>query len=201
MLDEVLLNWQPYTLKEDNLPCLITYEKHTGGSHLSITLIASLFLQGSKILFFSAYPMAKDNFLNQVEENNSNVALVDSVDDLEEAINKDAIIIESGNANLFLSAIKILPDLNERVIFIKNIEIFNEEIFNICFIFDKIIISGDVDACNFRERIPNKKFNTIIAFNQPETPIDIKVPKLERWASYLSDQEKSGILTIKSEQV
>ena len=73
MLDKLLLNWQPYKITENNLPVFITYGKNMGGSHLSIVLIADLFLQGSKILFLSAYPMARDNFLNQVGENNSKI--------------------------------------------------------------------------------------------------------------------------------
>ncbi|MFA6515145.1 MAG: hypothetical protein WCT42_02685 [Candidatus Paceibacterota bacterium] len=200
MLDKVLLNWEPYTLKEDNLPCLITYGKHMGGSHLSIVLIANLFLQGSKILFLTAYPMARDNFLNQIEEDTSRVAFVDSLESLEESLDKDAIIIESGNATLFLNAIKLIPDLDERVIFVKNIEIFNEEIFNTCLENQKVILSGDIDECNFKNNISIEKFYTIIAFNQPETPIRIEIPKLEMWSSYLKNDKQSGILTLHDEQ-
>lgn len=199
MLDEILLNWKPYTLKEDGLPCLITYGKHMGGSHLSIVLIANLFLQGSKVLFFTAYPMARDNFLNQVGINTPGIAIVDSLESLEEAKNAQAIILESGNATLFLNTIKTLTDLDERIIFVKNIDIFNEEIFNICLKNEKIIISGDIDECNFKNNISMEKFNTIIAFNQPEIPIKIEIPKLERWTSYLISNKEEGILTIKNE--
>lgn len=199
MLDEILLNWKPYTLKEEGLPCLITYDKHMGGSHLSIVLIANLFLQGSKVLFFTAYPMAKDNFLNQIGIDTPGVAIVDSLESLEEAKNAQAIIIESGNATLFLNAMKTLTDLDERTLFIKNIEIFNEEIFDTCLKQNNVIISGDIDECTFKDKIPNHNFKTIIAFNQPEISLDIKVPKLERWSSYLISEKEEGILTIKNE--
>jgi len=199
MLDEILLNWEPFILKKGELPCLVTYKKHMGGSHLSIVLIANLFLQGSKILFLTAYPMAKDNFLNQINQDSSKILEVSSIEDLENAEKSQAIIIESGNATLFLNAIKSLPDINERVVFIKNIEIFNEEIFDICFNHEKVIISGDIDDCTFRDKIPDNKFKTVIAFNQPEIAIKIKVPKLERWASYLLNDTKDGIITIKNE--
>lgn len=196
MLDKILLNWQPYNIQENNLPALVTYDKNMGGSHLSIVLIADLFLKGSKILFLTAYPMAHDNFLNQIDGNNSNVAFVDSIEGLEESLNSQAIIIESGNATLFLNAIKIIPDLKERVIFIKNIEIFSEEVYDACTGFEKIIMSGNIDECNFKDKIPNHTFKTIIAFNQPKTPINIKVPTLERWSSFLWTESRNGILTI-----
>lgn len=196
MLDKILLNWQPYNITGNDLPTLVTYDKHMGGSHLSIVLIADLFLKGSKILFLTAYPMAKDNFINQIGENNLNVSFVDSTEGLEESINSQAIIIESGNATLFLNAIKNLPDLDERIIFIKNIEIFSEEVYDACIGFEKLIISGNIDECNFNEKIPNHTFKTLIAFNQPKTDIHIQVPPLEKWSSYLSTESKNGILTI-----
>jgi hypothetical protein len=171
-----------------------------GGSHLSIVLIAHMFLQGSKILFLTAYPMARDNFLNQIEEDTSRVAFVDSLESLEESLDKDAITIESGNATLFLSAMKLIPDLDERIIFVKNIEIFDEEIFKTCLMYEKVIISGDIDECNFKDNISIKKFNTIITFNQPKTQIGIEVPKLEIWASYLKNDKQSGIITLHDEQ-
>ncbi len=198
MLDKLLLNWQPYKITENNLPALITYGKNMGGSHLSIVLIADLFLQGSKILFLSAYPMAKDNFLNQVGENNSNVKFVDSIEELEGAENTQAIIIESGNATLFLKAIEILPDLDERIIFIKNIEIFDTQVYEECFKSEKIIISGDIDGCVFKDKIQPEQFNTLIAFNQPQTPIGIEVPKLEKWDGYLSSKDQNGIITVEN---
>jgi hypothetical protein len=198
MLDKILLNWQPYKITENDLPVLITYAKHMGGSHLSIVLIADLFLRGSKIIFLTAYPMAKDNFLNQVGINNPNIIFVDSVEGLEEAANTQAIIIESGNATLFLNAIKNLPDLNERIIFIKNIEIFSEEVYDACIKSKKLIISGDIDECDFKDKIPNQQFKTIIAFNQTTTKINIEIPKLEKWDSFLSSENQNGILTLEN---
>lgn len=198
MLDKLLLNWQPYKITESALPAFITYGKNMGGSHLSIVLIADLFLQGSKILFLSAYPMAKDNFLNQVGENNPNIKFVDSTEELEDAVNAQAIIIESGNATLFLKAIETLPDIDERVIFIKNVEIFNDQVFGACFKSEKIIISGDIDGCVFKDKIQPEQFKTLIAFNQPQTPIGIEVPKLEKWHGYLSSKDQNGIISVEN---
>jgi len=196
MLDQILLNWKPYILSEDKLPCLITYGKNMGGSHLSITLISQLFTQGSKILFMTAYPMAKDNFLNQIGQNPDKIIYMSSIDELENSPDTQVIIIESGNAILFQKALDLLPDINERVIFIKNIEIFNEEIFDACIKHEKVIISGNIDECNFKNKFIETTFKTIIAFNQPESLISIEVPKLEKWSSFLTDQDQNGILTI-----
>ena len=63
MADTISLNNEVYHIGEDGLPCLIHYAPKTGGSYFSVAMVADLFLRGSKILFLTAYPMAKDNFL------------------------------------------------------------------------------------------------------------------------------------------
>ncbi len=198
MAERLILNNEPYVLSENDLPCLVTYGEHMGGSHLSIVLIASLFLSGSKILFLTAYPMARENFLEQIGQT-SNVAFVDSISDLEKAFGAQAIILKSGDELLFLEAVKVIPDLNERVVLVKNMEVFSEAVLDISLTFEKVILSGNIDACIAKEKIAKKNFKTLIAFNQPEIEIPLTVPTLEKYASLLSSNTENGILAVKKE--
>jgi len=78
MADKILLNNEVYHIGEDGLPCLIHYAPKAGGSHFSVTMVADLFLSGSKILFLTAYPMAKDNFFQQIKGHHSDILNVSS---------------------------------------------------------------------------------------------------------------------------
>jgi hypothetical protein len=196
MSEKLVLNNEPYMISESDLPCLVTYGEHMGGSHLSITLVVNLFLSGSKILFLTAYPMARENFLEQIGQT-SGVAFVDSISDLEKAFGAQAIILKSGDEALFLEAVKIIPDLSERVILIKNMEVFSDAVLDISLTFEKVILSGNIDTCVAKERIAKKNFKTMIAFNQPKADILITVPPLEKYTGFLSSGTKEGVLTVK----
>ncbi len=199
MADKIFLNKQTLNFTEDDLPCLITYADKTGGSHFSITLVVNLFLNGSKVLFLTAYPMAKDNFLQQVGKDHSKVTFVTSVEELEKAKNNQVIILESGNELLFNEAIKILPDLKERVILIKNMEVFSKAVFDICLNMEKVILSGNIDMCADKERLSKKDFRTIIAFTKPEISLPIEVPVLEKYTGFLLGSGKIGVVAVQKD--
>ncbi len=196
MSEKLVLNNEPYIISENDLPCLVTYGEHMGGSHLSITLVANLFLSGSKILFLTAYPMARENFLAQIGQT-SDVTFVDSISELEKSLNAQAIVLKSGDEALFLEAINIIPDISERVVLIKNMEMFSEAILDISLAFEKVIMSGNIDTCVAKEKITKKNFKTLIAFNQPEIEIPLTVPALEKYAGFLLSDTKGGVLTVK----
>ena len=199
MKNKILFNEELYNFKESDLPCLINYTEKTGGSYFTITMIIDLFLQGSKILFLTAYPMAKDNFLEQIGEDHSKIAIITSVDELEKVKNTQVIILESGNEALFNEVVKIIQDLNERVVLIKNIEVFSSTVFDVCLEMKKVVLSGNIDACVDKERIIKKDFKTIITFSKPEISLHIEVPVLEKYTGYLSGNNKNGIVNIQKD--
>jgi hypothetical protein len=196
MADKILLNSELYNFSEQDLPCLVTYAPKTGGSHFTITMVVDLFLQGSKVLFLTAYPMAKENFLEQIGEDHSKIVFLNSIDDLEKAKDFQVIILESGNENLFLEVVKVLPDLKDRVVLIKNMEVFSEKVFDICTNLEKVILSGDIDTTFDKERISKKDFQTIIAFSKPEINLPIEIPTLEKYVGYLSSKDIKGLVNI-----
>ena len=159
-------------------------------------MVADLFLNGSKILFFTAYPMAKDNFLEQVKGNESKINYVTDEDKID--INAQAIIIESGNEKLFLESLNKIKDIEERVVFIKNIEVFSDIVFDSCLKLSKIIFSGDIDKCSasIQKNLLNKKYETIIVFSKPQIPFKFDVPILEKYTGYLWNNEKKGFVQV-----
>jgi hypothetical protein len=198
MADQILINNTIYRVRENDLPCLITYVEKTGGSHFSVSMIVDLFLQDQKILFLSAYPMAKDNFLEQIKGQEKNVIFVNKEKKLN-ATNQ-VIILESGNEKLFLQALKKLSDIDERIILIKNIEVFSQNVFDACLNNKKIILSGDIDKCVAKKQIASKKFNTIVVFTKPKINLGITVPNLRKYIGYWYSQKIIGQAKIKFNQ-
>jgi hypothetical protein len=192
MTHTILLNNQAHYFSKADLPCLVHYLPKAGGSLYSVTLIINMFLSSSKILFLTAFPMAKDNFFNQLKGQESNISYITEEDQLDH--NSQAIIIESGNEKLFLSALKKLRDISERIIFVKNIEQFGQEFFRMVLNFEKIILSGNLNKCISKNQISNKNFKTNIYFNKPEISLNFNLPKLERYTGYLYSQSQEGII-------
>ncbi|PIR46627.1 MAG: hypothetical protein COV07_03085 [Candidatus Vogelbacteria bacterium CG10_big_fil_rev_8_21_14_0_10_45_14] len=197
MADTILLNNEDYHISEDGLPCLIHYAPMAGGSHFSVAMVADLFLHGSKILFLTAYPMTKDNFLQQIKGSESKTAFVTEESQLN--TNAQAIILESGNEQLFLQAVKKLDDLNERVVLVKNMEVFSDAVFDSCLKLQKIILSGDVDKCSAKKQISDKQYKTIVLFSKSETPLKVEPPELEKYKGYLWSDGKEGLVSVKME--
>lgn len=195
MASEVFLNEELYHLSELDLPCLVSYTEKTGGSYLTITAVADLFLRGSKILFLTAYPMAKDNFLEQIKGHEEKVLYLTDINQLDN--NFQAIIIESGNEQLCLQVLEKLDDLAARVVLVKNMEVFSEKLLSTCLKMEKVILSGDIDKCLLKESIANKKFKTLIVFTKPKIDLAVKVPALEKYTGYLWNDKKSGLVTVK----
>ena len=195
-MNKIILNNELYQVKEKDLPFLIIYGEKSGGSHFTITLIADLFLSGSKILFFTAFPMAKDNFLEQIGSDHPKVAFINSVEDIKNYKDNQVLILESGNENLFIEAISILQDLNERVVLVKNIEAFSQDIFNNCLDLKNVVLSGNIDICIAKEQILKKSFKSIVVFTKPEISLPIEVPILEKWTGYLSGQDNMGVIKV-----
>lgn len=198
MVNTILLDGKEYQIGRDKLPCLIHYGEGSGGSHFSITLVANLFLRGEKILFLTAYPMAKDSFLQQIGGHESKVDYVSDTRQL--ATDAQAIVLESGNEGLYLQAIERLGDLDERIVLIKNMEVFGDAVIDSCLQSQNVILSGDIDKCASAKRIANKQYETIVLFSQPDTALTVKPPKLEKYTGYLQSTDRQGLVTVQMDK-
>lgn len=141
--------------------------------------------------------MAKDNFLKQIKGGESKTAFI--TDESQLNTNSQAIILESGNEKLFLKAVEKLDDLSERVVLIKNMEVFSNAVIDSCLKLQKIILSGDIDKCSAKKQISKKMFKTTVLFTKPETPLRIMPPVLEKYTGYLLSNRKEGLVRIRME--
>lgn len=193
MSDNIILNDKIYNVSDNDLPCLVVYGEKAGGSHFTVTMIADLFLQGKKILFLTAYPMAKNNFLEQIKDVSGKTICITDKKQLDDT---PGIIIESGNEELFLESLKLLPDIKERIILIKNMEVFSRAVFDACLAFPNLIFSGDIDKCVAKEQIIKKLFNTIVVFSKPQIKLGFDIPALEKYIGYWRGQNYKGSVKI-----
>lgn len=181
MVYPIILNNNLYNPTNDILPCLISYWDKVWWSQFSMTLLAQLCNTWSKAIVLTWYPMARENFLEQIVGTNITMGDLHSKDDITHNIDKQVLFIESWNSELFIEILDNLPDKNERIIFIKNFDIFSNIVLEWYIHHPNIILSGDIDASPLKEKIAHTPYKTIIAFSQPETDI--------KWYTY-STQEK-----------
>ncbi len=194
MKNDILLNNQIAHFGTADLPCLIAYGDKTWGSHFSVCLVTDLFRQGAKILFFTAYPSAREKFMEQITGEESKVIYVTDANDL--TTDAQVIILESWNETLFHDVCNVLPDLHERAVLVKNMEVFGPTVFAACLSCPKLIISGNLDGCVAKAEISAMSFATTVIFKQPEIALPYTAPTLETYTAYLRSPDKEGMVRI-----
>ncbi|MCX6824878.1 MAG: hypothetical protein NTY80_01520 [candidate division SR1 bacterium] len=174
-----------HRFEEERLPMLIHYAPKEGGSNYSMILIENLALQGSKILLFTGYPQAKEQFYTDTKPLVQQTIVVNNTAELIKNKDKQIIIIHDDDEKLCLEAIKTLPDIKDRIIFIKNIDVCHKQLLNTYLTYNKIILSGDLDTCVAKANLSKKKYNSVILFSQPKTALPYKFIPAEKYIGYL----------------
>lgn len=149
MVTRIFLNNQEFTFTEKDLPILIHGIDKAGSSLFTISLIAQFARNGSKILFFSRYDMAKEEFREQMRDGDLG----------------NVISVKTGEEEDLLTTLKQTPDIQERVILLKNIDALRPDIFPAIKACHKLVISGDIDRCSFGDELRTIPFKTIIQFS------------------------------------
>ncbi len=175
----ILLNNQKLNFGLDSFPMLISGACKTGSSFFSIYLLVKLLESGYKVLFFSAYPAAKEEFRKQLGGNT-----------------EDAIIIESGEEDAFLETIKSIPDLAERIILIKNIDNYSQKIFEAVKDLKLVIFSGDLDECQFFDKLIEKDFVSKIFFSQSEKYQQPGLSDLQKYTGKIFSKQYNGEINL-----
>lgn len=174
-----------------DLPILIHGKEHSGASLLSITLASLFHGNGNKLCIFTAYPMAKEEFLKQIK-NPEDVFYLEDEKDFKEALKFQTIIAQSGNIDLFIKIISNFPIMKERIIFIKNIETINTPIFQLITPYS-FIVSGDFELNPLQSDFNSFTYNTKILFN-PIT--DEEIPLLEKYQAFIKNKLGQKIITL-----
>lgn len=152
---------------ENDLPALIHYKQKEWGSNYSMVLIENLILRWSKALIFTGFSEAKTQYFREAAIVNKETVIIETIKDIETYKDKQVVIIHDDDQNLCKEAIKNLKDIDDRIIFIKNIDIVGSELIQECLKHNKVILSGNLDECWSNDSISKKDFTSIILFSQP----------------------------------
>lgn len=146
---KILLDRKEITLSTESLPMLIHGKEGSGASLYTICLASKWFTQGNEVLFLCGYPMAEEEFEREVTMKH----------DTAKFFTKEKI-------NEFTAALKAASD--NTIIFVKNIELFDENLFSLINSNRNIIISGDVENSSLKNTLLAKNFKTGIYFSPLE---------------------------------
>ena len=162
-------------LVPESLPMLIHGKEGSGASVYTVSLAAKWFSQGYNVFVLCGYQKAEQEFAQQVGSEYSKAKFYTS-DKLDE----------------FIAEVKQGVPKNT-IIIIKNIELFDEELFDAVVAFDTVIISGDVDGTSFKSKLLMRKFTTEVYFSPLAEKI---IPELEKFHGYVVSGEYKGITKL-----
>lgn len=128
MIKKILLNNKSFNYSVNELPCLIHGKEKMGASLFTMSLVADLYTQGYKLLCITGYPMAKDEFLSQTGAEDETISISNVINQTTE-LNKKALFVTKENPLAFIQLTKMMSDINERVILLKNIDLLNKDVF------------------------------------------------------------------------
>lgn len=175
----------------NNLPMMIHGVEHSGASLFSITVAALLHQKGEKLIIFTAYPMAKDEFVAQVGET-KDIFILDDEKNLDKALKFQTIFIQSGNVDLFVKILEYGASLADRTIFIKNIETIDVPILELVSAF-KFLVSGDLGANKKQAGFKSVKYNTKVFLSPLAGEI---VPTLLKYQAYTNKNGVDMLLSV-----
>jgi hypothetical protein len=195
---KILLNNKEFHFSEADLPLLIHGAHKAGASLFSVTVAVQMFLIGKKLLFFTAYPMAREEFMAQIAGSGKekDVFYLEREGDIAKASEFCAVIVKSGDSELCLKAFRELSGIKDRVVLVKNIEsVLTGALFSAVKGHDKLILSGDLDGVSFAGEITPLGFRSKVFFSKPAVDTGISVPDLEKYVGFMSGRE-NGLITL-----
>ncbi len=190
----ILVDGQRVDFHDQDFPLLISGQEGSGASYFSVGLMVNLFRQGRKIVFFTAFPAAKEEFKKALTE--KELQEVEFIDRGDHVLGRRAIVIRSGEEADFIEVMQQLQDVNDRVVLVKNMENYSVALFDQIKDKKSIVLSGDIDKCAFFAEIKNQRFSTVIFFSQPaKYPID-HFRKLKKYQGMIVSQRYHGIIGL-----
>jgi hypothetical protein len=179
-MNKILVNQKELNFTENNFPVLIHGEEGSGASLYTVTMAVNLFSQNFPIVFLCGYPMAEEEFKKQLDRTSY----------------KDKVYFYTKEKVSEFKEVLINANNAESIIFVKNIELFEKDIFDLVLPKNKIILSGDLNKCNAKEQILNTKFNTKIFFSQFH---DMKFAVLRKYEGFFVSNNLKGATKVKFE--
>lgn len=190
-----LLNNEPFAVTTDDLPTLIHGEEHSGASLFTMTLLSQLYRQGHPLIFLTGKAEAKEEFIAQTNCGDE-LTEIDASNNYEAAETKQIIYIAKEYAAQLPQLLAALPDKNERIILIKNIELFDEATLAVLFEHPLVMYSGDLNTCTSKELLLQLKYGSKIFFSPLNNDFRLTLPPLERYHGYFLGRISQGTITL-----
>ncbi len=173
-----------------DVPMLIHGVEGSGASLFSMTVAAMLHKQGNKLIIYTAYPMAREEFMSQIIDVHG-MFYLESVKDMVKALTFQTIFIQSGNMKLFKKIIS-KDSIIDRIIFVKNIDIIRSSLYKSITPF-KFIIAGDLELARKNQEFKSAIYNTKILFSPLESEPSAV---LEKYQACMRNGSQEKILKI-----
>jgi hypothetical protein len=164
----------PYLITE-SLPMLIHGTEGSGASLYTVCLAANWFSQDYRILFLCGYPMAEEEFAQQIGNSYKNVIFY-----TQEKVEEFKLILKHDL-------------LDNTIIIVKNIELFGNDIFDAIKGIESLIVSGDVTKSDLKVKLLNKEYATKVFFSDIE---EYDFPELEKYQGMFLSERYKGITQI-----
>lgn len=194
---QILLDEKVLTLQRQDFPLLISGRDGSGASHFSVCLMADLFKRGHKIVFFTALPPAKDELRGLLTH--EELADVGFFNPQEEIIPKKGIVLNSGEEIDFIDAIRRIPDIQDRIILVKNMERYTHALLDSLSGLSLLVLSGDLDKTSYGDMLHDKNFLTKIYFSQSEKfPLE-DFGDLAKYRGILHGERIKGFVSLQEE--
>ncbi len=193
-MKKILLGDQILNLSKTDLPMLIHGADGTGASLFSISAVANLYAQGHKLLFTSGFHMARDEFREQTGITDEAI-LVEEASDIERAHTKRIVFVPRERADLFDKLAATLPDIAERIVFLKNFDLFDESHFAAVEKMENLVLAGDLDKCTYKDRVLGKSWQARIYFSPVEND-DTPLPELPKYHGWLASAAHNGVVSL-----
>ena len=99
------------------------------------------------------------------------------------------------NAELFIELVAQLTDISERVIFLKNFDLFEPAPFQAAITASQLVLAGNLDKCNYNSNVLDKQWATTIYFSKPKEPA-VDLPELPKYTGFLASQSQNGLVSL-----
>jgi hypothetical protein len=193
-----LLDNQPYSFTSEDLPALIHGEAHAGASLFTITLLRELYSQGEPLILLSEGESAKTEFLDQANNTPDIISLTDQAQ-IQTAQEHQVIHVTKEHELLLPHLLENLPDKMERVVLIKNMELFSSDTIALFYRHPLVIFSGDLNKSPDKESLLQLKFNAKFFFSPLYDDLRLTLPPLEKYQGYFLGRISQGITSLRQE--
>lgn len=173
----IVTNNTPFDFSALDLPCLIHGKPKEGASLFTMCLAAQLCKQGEKLLVLCGYPQAKAEFIRQM-----------GTDSLSQS---RATFFTKENFAGFVEYTALHSNTHDRILLIKNFELFSAQILRQTQKFRGVLLSGNLDECGYGTAIEASWYSTQIYFSKPLA---------NRKLSFQNPPKYSGVVIRKTER-